>query len=260
MCFGTAKEDDTASWPPEIQQLVQHYSTVFDPPCQLPPSRSCDHSIPLIPGAAPIYARPYRFSPVIKDKVEKQVKEMLQSGIIQKSSSPFSSPVLLVKKKDQSWRFCIDYRQLNAITLKGKYPVPIIDELLDELGGATWFSKLDLRSGFHQILLKPGEEFKTAFQTHFGHFEFRVMPFGLTGGPDTFQEAMNSTLAPFLRKFVLVFFDDILIYSKPMRSIFNTCSSCFSNFKHMSGRLSCPSVRLLSLALPIWVISFLEWG
>lgn len=110
-----------------------------------------------------VYTRSYRFSPTIKDEVEHQVREMLDFGIIQKSSLPFSSPVLLVKKKDQSWHFCIDYHQLNAITVKGKYPVLVIDELLDELGGATWFSKLDLRSGFHQILLKPGEEFKTAF-------------------------------------------------------------------------------------------------
>lgn len=118
---------------------------------------------------------------------------MLSKGIIQRSVSSFSSPVLLVKKKDNSWRFCVDYIHLNAITVKAKYPVPIIDEFLDEpaSASASWFSNLDLWSGFHQIRLKPGEEFKTAFQTHCGHFEFRLLAFGLTGAPGTFQEAMT---------------------------------------------------------------------
>uniref|UniRef100_A0A0A8ZHA2 Reverse transcriptase domain-containing protein n=1 Tax=Arundo donax TaxID=35708 RepID=A0A0A8ZHA2_ARUDO len=139
---------------------------------------------------------------------------MLENGIIQHSSNPFSSLVLLVKKKYESYRFCVDYRHLNALTQKGKYLVPIIDEFLDELAYASWFSSLDLTAGFHQILLQQGEEYKTAFQTHGGHYEFRVMAFGLTGAPNTFQNAMNSSLAPLLRKCVLVFFDDILVYSR----------------------------------------------
>jgi hypothetical protein len=122
--------------------------------------------------------------------------------------------VLLVKKKDGSYRFCVDFRHLNALTLKSKFPVPVFDHLMDELSSASWFSNFDLLAGFYQILLKPGEEFKTAFQTHFGQFEFRVMAFGLTGAPGSFQGAMNATLAPGLRKFVVVFFDDILVYSR----------------------------------------------
>lgn len=200
--------------PPEIQQLLEEFAMLFEVPSELPPPRACDHSIPLVQSAAPVNVRPYRYKPVLKDEIENQIKEMLRNGLIQKSNSPFSSSVLLVKKKDNSWRFCVDYRHLNAITLKSKYPVPIIDEFLDELSKASWFTSLDLRAGFHQIRLKPGEEYKTAFQTHIGHFEFRVMAFGLTGPPGTFQGAMNSTLAPYLRQFVLVFFDNILIYSR----------------------------------------------
>jgi hypothetical protein len=120
----------------------------------------------------------------------------------------------------------VDYRHLNAPTMKCKYHVPIIDELLDELYGVTWFSSLDLRAGFHQILLQPGEEHKSAFQTHMGHFEFRVMAFGLTGAPATFQKAMNTTLAPLLRKCVLVFFDDILMYNPSFESHVQICRRC----------------------------------
>jgi hypothetical protein len=106
------------------------------------------------------------FSPAMKDEIEAQVKEMLEKGLIQHSKSSFSSPILLVKKKDNTWMFCVDYRHLNALTVKSKYHVPVIDELLDELHGASWFTILDLIAGFHQILMQPGEEFKTTFQTH----------------------------------------------------------------------------------------------
>jgi hypothetical protein len=198
---------------PAVQELLAGFAPLFEKPVGLPPSRDCDHSIPLIPGAQPVFIGPYRYAPMLKTEIERQVHDMLQQGIIQPSCSAFASLVLLVKKKDQSWRFCMDYRQLNAITAKGKYPVPIIEELLDELAGASYFTTLDLQAGFHQIRMKTGEEYKTAFQTHFGQFEFCVMLFGLTGAPGTFQGTMNTTLSPCLRKFVLVFFDDILIYS-----------------------------------------------
>lgn len=129
--------------------MLQEFDSVFAEPEGLPPDRPYDHSIPLIPGAQPVNVRPYHYTPTQKDEIELQVKEMLSKGIIQPSSSPFSSPVLLVKKKDGSWHFCVDYRHLNAITVKNNYPLPVIDKLLDELNGAQWFTKLDLRSGYH---------------------------------------------------------------------------------------------------------------
>jgi hypothetical protein len=204
--------------PEQVQHLVVENANLFKLPTDMPPQRALDHHTPLVPGVQPVNVKPYIYSPTQKDEIERQVKEMLSNGVIQPSTSPFSSPVLLVKKKDGSWRFCIDYRQLNSITVKNKYPLPIVDELLDELKGACWFSKLDMRSGYHQIRVVPEDIHKTTFKTHHGHWEFKVMPFGLTNAPTTFQENMNTIFAPLLRKFVLVFVDDILIYSPSLET------------------------------------------
>lgn len=184
----------------------------------MPPIRTYDHSIPLIPGAVPVNSRPYRYSRLHKDEIERQVKELLEAGLITSSNSPFASPVLLVQKKDGSWRFGVDYRKLNSLAIKNRFPMPIIEEILDELFGTKFFTKLDMRAGYHQFTMRVVDEFKTAFKTHQGHYQFRVMPFGLTNAPATFQCIMNQILGPYLRKFVMVFLDDILIYSQNLES------------------------------------------
>ncbi|XP_027120880.2 uncharacterized protein [Coffea arabica] len=177
--------------PQRVRELLQEFEDVFQTPSSLPPSRSVDHAIHLKPDAQPFKLKPYRYPHCHKEEIEKQVTEMLQKGIVKYNNSPFASPILLVKKKEGTWRFCVDYRSLNELTIKDRFPIPNVDELLDELAGSVYKTKLGLTAGYHQIRVKSQDTFKTAFQTHCGYFEFLVMSFGLTNAPATFQSLMN---------------------------------------------------------------------
>ncbi|XP_035544590.1 uncharacterized protein LOC118347985 [Juglans regia] len=203
----------------QVQQLLQQYKEVFNEPTGLPPNRSHDHKINLKQDISAISVRPYRYPFYQKPEIEKIVKELLNSGVIRPSQSPFSSPVLLVRKSDGTWRMCIDYRALNEATIKDK-------------------------AGYHQIRMRDEDIPKTAFRTHEGHYEFLIIPFGLTNAPSTFQGLMNEVFKPFLRQFVIVFFDDILVYSSDI--------SATNSFNALKAAVTSPSV----LALPDFTKAF----
>jgi hypothetical protein len=199
-----------------MRALLRRYADVFQPRTSCPPLRNTytAHTIPLEPGAKPPFKPMFQLSPAELAEVERQVKELLLHGLIEPSSSPYGAPVLFVTKKDGTLRMCIDYRALNKVTVKNKYPLPLINQLMDQLNGATCFTSLDLQSGYHQIRISPEDEPKTAFRTPFGHYQFKVLSFGLTNAPATFQAAMNDVFRKYLGSFVLVYIDDILVFSK----------------------------------------------
>ncbi|GKA44106.1 putative reverse transcriptase domain-containing protein, partial [Tanacetum coccineum] len=180
----------------------------------LPPVRQVEFQIDLISGAAPVARAPYRLAPLEMQELSDQLQELADRGFIRPSTSPWGAPVLFVKKKDGSFRMCIDYRELNKLTVNNRYPLPRIDDLFDQLQGSIVYSKIDLRSGYHQLRVRDEDITKTAFRTRYGHYEFQVMPFGLTNAPAVFMDLMNRVCKPYLDKFVIVFIDDILIYSR----------------------------------------------
>ncbi|GJS41499.1 putative nucleotidyltransferase, ribonuclease H [Tanacetum coccineum] len=180
----------------------------------LPPVRQVEFQIDLIPGAAPVARAPYRLAPSEMQELSDQLQELADRGFIRPSTSPWGAPVLFVKKKDGSFRMCIDYRELNKLTIKNRYPLPRIDDLFDQFQGSSVYSKIDLRSDYHQLRVRDEDIPKIAFRIRYGHYEFQVMPFGLTNAPAMFMDLMNCVYKPYLFKFVIVFIDDILIYSR----------------------------------------------
>ncbi|GJW02028.1 reverse transcriptase domain-containing protein [Tanacetum coccineum] len=213
----TTKEIEDKSEEKRLEDvpIVQNFPEVFPEDLPgLPPTRQVEFQIDLVPGAAPVARAPYRLAPSEMKELSEQLKELSDKGFIRPSSSPWGAPVLFVKKKDGSFRMCIDYRELNKLTVKNRYPLPRIDDLFDQLQGSSVYSKIDLRSGYHQLRVREEDIPKTAFRTRYGHYEFQVMPFGLTNAPAVFMDLMNRVCKPYLDKFVIVFIDDILIYSK----------------------------------------------
>jgi hypothetical protein len=210
-CFNTNELDE--SLPSVVVSLLQEYEDVFpnDVPSGLPPIRGIEHQIDFVPSAT-IPNRPaYRSNPEETNEIQRQVEELMAKGHVRESISPCTVLVPLVPKKDGTWRMCVDCRAINNIMVKYRHLIPRLDDMLDELHGSCIFTKIDLKSGYHQIRMKEGDEWKTAFKTKYGLYEWLVMPFGLTNAPSTFMRLMNHALRAFIGRFVFVYFDDILV-------------------------------------------------
>ena len=199
----------------DLHRVVCEYVDVFPGELLgLPPQRVVDFGIELHPGTSPISMTPHRMAPIELQELIVQLKELLDKGFIRPSTSPWGAPVLFAKKKDKTFRLCIDYRQLNRVTIKNRYPVPRIDDLFEQLRGTRVYSKIDLRTGYHQLRVGDTDIPKAAFKTCYGHFEFTMMPIGLTNALAAFMDLMHRVFQPYLDQFVVVFVDDILIYSQ----------------------------------------------
>jgi len=203
---------------PQIEQLLKEFRDVFpdDLPSGIPPDRGVSHPIKVVEGSRPPVRAAYRLSPADHEDLKVTFQDLLKKGHIRPSKSPYAAPIIFVKKKDGTRRMCVDFRALNKITIRDQYPLPRIDELLEKLAGAKFFSKLDLRSGYNQVRIAEDDIEKTAFVSRYGLYEFTVMPFGLSNAPATFMRMMNNLLADFIDKFVQAFLDDVLVYSKTM--------------------------------------------
>ncbi|GKD42176.1 putative reverse transcriptase domain-containing protein [Tanacetum coccineum] len=211
------KKEETVASEKRIEDVavVRDFPEVFSEELPgLPLTRQVEFYIELIPEVAPVACAPYRLAPAEMKELAEQLKELSDKGFIRPSSSPWGAPILFVKKKDGSFRMCIDYRELNKLTVKNRYPLPRIDDLFDQLQGSSIYLKIDLRSGYYPLRVREEDIPKTAFRTRYGHYEFQVMPFGLTNASAVFMDLMNCVCKPSLDKFVIVFIDDILIYSR----------------------------------------------